>query len=155
MTNKINTVLKAITDRVMGALPNDTVKNSKLSVNSTSLVLSAREFRNGKPEEEEKDNPENINTNPSLPPEPSVSVITEKVCKLYSFFESPGLVPQSPDIEFVCTKGDDGDVMFIEIIKKNDDSHKEEPEVGEDAGAGGLEVDYFDIFPTRSELAYH
>nr|GEU40988.1 MAK10-like protein [Tanacetum cinerariifolium] len=44
---------------------------------------------------------------------------------------------------------DDGDMMFIEIVKKNDDSRKEEPE------AGGLEVEYFDIFPTRSELAYH
>ncbi|GJR68695.1 hypothetical protein Tco_0014760 [Tanacetum coccineum] len=46
-------------------------------------------------------------------------------------------------------EGDDGDVMFIEIFKKNDDSRKEEPE------SGGLEMDYFDIFPTRSELAYH
>ncbi|GKD17382.1 hypothetical protein Tco_1206540 [Tanacetum coccineum] len=42
MTNKIDTVLKAITDRIAGALPSDTVKNSKLNVNSTSLVLSAR-----------------------------------------------------------------------------------------------------------------
>ncbi|GKC69774.1 hypothetical protein Tco_1115657 [Tanacetum coccineum] len=38
MTNKIDTVLKAITDRIAGALPSDTVKNPKLS---TSLVLSA------------------------------------------------------------------------------------------------------------------
>nr|GEU29856.1 MAK10-like protein [Tanacetum cinerariifolium] len=42
MTNKIDTVLKAITDRITGALPSDTVKNSKLNVNSTSPVLSAR-----------------------------------------------------------------------------------------------------------------
>ncbi|GJS32870.1 MAK10-like protein [Tanacetum coccineum] len=41
MTNKIDTVLKAITDRIMGELPSDTVKNPKLNVNSTSLVLSA------------------------------------------------------------------------------------------------------------------
>ncbi|GJU97473.1 hypothetical protein Tco_1326744 [Tanacetum coccineum] len=39
MTNKINIVLKAITDRFAGSLPSDTVKNPKLS---TSLVLSAR-----------------------------------------------------------------------------------------------------------------
>ncbi|GJX93006.1 hypothetical protein Tco_0347592 [Tanacetum coccineum] len=32
--------------------------------------------------------------------------------------------------EVVCTKGDDGDVMFIEIVKKNDNSRKEEPEAG-------------------------
>ncbi|GJU52224.1 MAK10-like protein [Tanacetum coccineum] len=31
MTNKIDTVLKAITDRIAGALPSDTVKNPKLS----------------------------------------------------------------------------------------------------------------------------
>ncbi|GJT47199.1 hypothetical protein Tco_0955914 [Tanacetum coccineum] len=83
MTNKIDTVLKAITDRMAGALPSDTVKNPKLNNNPT----------------------------------PPVS--------------------------------DDGDVMFIEIVKKNDDSRKEEPK------ARGLEVEYFDIFLTQSELAYH
>ncbi|GKD39406.1 hypothetical protein Tco_1259613, partial [Tanacetum coccineum] len=41
MTNKIDAVLKAITDRIMGTLPSDTVKNPKLNVNSTSPVLSA------------------------------------------------------------------------------------------------------------------
>ncbi|GJY89688.1 zinc finger, CCHC-type containing protein [Tanacetum coccineum] len=41
MTNKIDIVLKAITNRMTGALPSDTVKNPKLNVNSTSLVLSA------------------------------------------------------------------------------------------------------------------
>ncbi|GKA15393.1 hypothetical protein Tco_0695140 [Tanacetum coccineum] len=41
MTNKINTVLKAITDRIAGALPSDTVKNPKLN---TSLVLSTRSY---------------------------------------------------------------------------------------------------------------
>ncbi|GJS41597.1 hypothetical protein Tco_0566640 [Tanacetum coccineum] len=41
MTNKINTVLKAITDRIAGTLPSDTVKNPKLS---NSPVLSARSY---------------------------------------------------------------------------------------------------------------
>nr|GEV50291.1 probable receptor-like protein kinase At5g59700 [Tanacetum cinerariifolium] len=41
MTNKIDTVLKAITDRIAGALPSDTVKDSKLN---TSPVLSARSY---------------------------------------------------------------------------------------------------------------
>ncbi|GJY64646.1 hypothetical protein Tco_0466106 [Tanacetum coccineum] len=41
MTNKINTVLKAITDRIARALPSDTVKNPKLS---TSSVLFARSY---------------------------------------------------------------------------------------------------------------
>ncbi|GJV84999.1 MAK10-like protein [Tanacetum coccineum] len=41
MTKKIDIVLKAITDRIAGALPSDTVKNPKLS---TSLVSSARSY---------------------------------------------------------------------------------------------------------------
>nr|GEX06630.1 ribonuclease H-like domain-containing protein [Tanacetum cinerariifolium] len=44
MTNKIDTVLKAITDRITGALPSDTVKNLKLNVNPMILVLSARSY---------------------------------------------------------------------------------------------------------------
>ncbi|GJX18027.1 hypothetical protein Tco_0218859 [Tanacetum coccineum] len=39
MTNKINTVLKAITDQITGALPSDMVKNLRQNVNSTSPVL--------------------------------------------------------------------------------------------------------------------
>ncbi|GJU23528.1 hypothetical protein Tco_1156870 [Tanacetum coccineum] len=42
ITNKIDTVLKAINDRITGALPSDTVKNPKLNVNSTFPVLFAR-----------------------------------------------------------------------------------------------------------------
>nr|GEV25953.1 retrotransposon Orf1 [Tanacetum cinerariifolium] len=38
---------------------------------------------------------------------------------------------------------------------KNGDSHKEKPESGENAEEGELEVEYFDILPTRNELAYH
>ncbi|GJY47272.1 hypothetical protein Tco_0436335 [Tanacetum coccineum] len=41
MTNKIDIVLKAITDQIAGTLLSDTVKNLKLS---TSLVLSARSY---------------------------------------------------------------------------------------------------------------
>ncbi|GJT49367.1 hypothetical protein Tco_0975524, partial [Tanacetum coccineum] len=41
MTNKIDTVLKAITDQMAGTLPSDMVKNPKLNVNSTSPVSSA------------------------------------------------------------------------------------------------------------------
>ncbi|GJW51940.1 hypothetical protein Tco_0093291 [Tanacetum coccineum] len=152
------------------SLPSDTVKNPKLSI---SPVLSARSYPTEDPqcstlihgsinavtihpkhqsnfhddepaesEEKEKDSPKNTNTNPFASPDPSVSFITEKVQKLNSFFESFSLAPQLSGIEFVCTKGDDGDVMFIKIVKKNDDSRKEEPE------AGGLEVEYFDMFPT-------
>ncbi|GKE05788.1 hypothetical protein Tco_1397806, partial [Tanacetum coccineum] len=47
------------------------------------------------------------------------------------------------------THEEDGDVMFIKIIPKDDNSSEEEPK------AEGQKVEYFDIFPTRSELAYH
>ncbi|GKB09888.1 hypothetical protein Tco_0843811 [Tanacetum coccineum] len=40
-TNKIDTVLKAITDRLAESLPSNTVKNLKLN---TSLVLSTRSY---------------------------------------------------------------------------------------------------------------
>nr|GEU79856.1 MAK10-like protein [Tanacetum cinerariifolium] len=177
MTNKIDTELKAITDRIAETLPSDTIKNLKLN---TYLVLSARSYltkdpqcsthvhgsinavtihpkqqsdfyddRTEKNEEEEKDNPKNIHVNPSTPPDPSVSFITEKVIKLNSFFESLGLVPQSSNTELVCTKGDNDDVMFIEMVQKNENSRKEEPKAGEH------KVEYFDMLPTRSELAYH
>ncbi|GJW33752.1 hypothetical protein Tco_0053784 [Tanacetum coccineum] len=150
MTNKIDTVLKAIIDRIAGTLPSDTVKNPKLG---TYLVLSARSYptidpqcltqiyssintitihpkqqsdshdrtEENKEEERQRDSSKNHPDSPT-PPDPSISFITEK---------------------------EDGEVMFIEIIPKDDSSHKEEPK------AGVQEVEYFDIFPTRSELAYH
>ncbi|GJS67236.1 hypothetical protein Tco_0681800 [Tanacetum coccineum] len=65
------------------------------------------------------------------------------------------LVPQSFDTEVVCTKGDDGEVMFIEIIRKNNDSREEGPEEEGSTSTEGVGVEYFDMFPTRSELAYH
>ncbi|GJS02640.1 hypothetical protein Tco_0319148 [Tanacetum coccineum] len=42
MTNKIDTVLKAITDIIAGVLPIDTVKNP--NINTTTSVLSARSY---------------------------------------------------------------------------------------------------------------
>ncbi|GKC66003.1 hypothetical protein Tco_1098601 [Tanacetum coccineum] len=44
MTNKIDSVLKAITDQIAGVLPSDTGKNQKLNISSTTLVLSARSY---------------------------------------------------------------------------------------------------------------
>ncbi|GJS43303.1 hypothetical protein Tco_0568346 [Tanacetum coccineum] len=103
----------------------------------------------------EKGDPENINTDPPSPPDPSTLFITKKVCKLNSFLESLNLVSESSDMKFGCTKENDGDVMFIEIVKKHDDPYEEE--FGEDNGAATreLEVEYFDKFLTRSKLTYH
>ncbi|GKB77686.1 hypothetical protein Tco_0944581 [Tanacetum coccineum] len=107
ITNKIDTVLKAITDQIASTLPRDTVKNPKLS---TYLVLSARSYPNEDSKclthvhgsintitlhpkqqsnshddsteenaEEAKDNLENIHVNPSTPPDPSVSFIIKEL----------------------------------------------------------------------------
>ncbi|GJX27761.1 hypothetical protein Tco_0235840 [Tanacetum coccineum] len=40
MTNKIDTVLKAITDQIIGTLPSDTVKNPKLGTHPVSSTHS-------------------------------------------------------------------------------------------------------------------
>nr|GEV21952.1 MAK10-like protein [Tanacetum cinerariifolium] len=137
MTNKIDTLLKAINDRITISLLSDTVKILKLNDNSTSPVLSVRCYptrdpqcssqiydlinaiticskhpnksHNDQPQghdttteeckmskeegKEEKGDPNNINTNPPSPPDPSILFITEKVCKLNSFLESINLVP--------------------------------------------------------------
>ncbi|GJV33652.1 MAK10-like protein, partial [Tanacetum coccineum] len=59
MTNKIDTVLKAITDRIAGALPSDTVKNPKLSaspeanISQTSLPQTRTGIETQQPEEPE------------------------------------------------------------------------------------------------------
>ncbi|GJV39844.1 MAK10-like protein [Tanacetum coccineum] len=124
---------EVITDQIAGTLPSDTVKNLKLK----------------KENKEEGENLKNIHVSPPTPPDPSVTFISEKFLKFNSFFESIGLVPLSSNTELICTKEKDGDVMFIEIVPKDVNSRKEEPEVGEQ------EVEYFDIFSTRSELAYH
>ncbi|GJV20110.1 hypothetical protein Tco_1369130 [Tanacetum coccineum] len=86
---------------------------------------------------EEEDDLKNIHINPPTPPDPSIIFITEKVLKFNSFFESLGLVPPSSNTKLICTKEEDGDVMFIEIVLKDDNSRKEEPKVGEQ------EMEYF------------
>nr|GEW66488.1 reverse transcriptase [Tanacetum cinerariifolium] len=163
------------TDATGGTLPSDTIKNPKLG---THPVLSTRSYPTMDPqcstqihcsintitihpkqqsdshdntkenEEEERGSPENDPYFPT-PPDPSISFITEKVLKFNLLFESLGLVPPSPNSKLFCTKEEDGDVMFIEIILKDDNSQKDEPE------AGVQEIEYFDVFPARSELAYH
>nr|GEU73491.1 MAK10-like protein [Tanacetum cinerariifolium] len=80
-------------------------------------------------EEEEKDSLENIHVNSSLPPDPSAAFNTKK--------------------------GGDGEVMFIELIRKNDDSSDGEPEEEGSTTTKEVGSEYFDIFLTRSELAYH
>ncbi|GJS97996.1 retrotransposon ORF1 [Tanacetum coccineum] len=181
MTNKIDTVLKAITDQIAGTLPRDTVKNPKLR---TYPVSSARfypiidqqcstqihssinaitihpkqpdESQVNEPKVEQKeDNPGDTNSNPHPHPDPLTSIATKQVQKLNSMLESLGLVPQSSNTKFVCSKEDDGEVMFIEIIRDDDEPQNEDPNEGEGATTEETVVEYFDTFPTRNELTYH
>nr|GEU92907.1 retrovirus-related Pol polyprotein from transposon TNT 1-94 [Tanacetum cinerariifolium]GEU92909.1 retrovirus-related Pol polyprotein from transposon TNT 1-94 [Tanacetum cinerariifolium] len=68
---------------------------------------------------------------------------------VYEFMASQDARVSKIKADFKRQQEEDGNVMFIEIIPKNDDSCKEEPK------AEGQEVGYFDIFLTRSELTYH
>ncbi|GJR05845.1 hypothetical protein Tco_0528829 [Tanacetum coccineum] len=105
-----------------------------------------------KNEEEEKDSPENILVNPSTPPNSSVTFITEKFLKFNSFFESLRLVPKSSDIEVVCIKRDNGDVMFIKINRKHIDFSAGGEKRLDLKGKGvkqteGVGVEYFGTIP--------
>ncbi|GJS66526.1 MAK10-like protein [Tanacetum coccineum] len=177
MTNKIDTVLKAITDQIAGTLPSDTIKNPKLG---THPVLSSRSYPTKdpqssthihssinaitihpkQPEESQVNEPDvgslgNISSNPHPQPDPLASIATEQVRKLNSMLESLGLVPQSSNKKFVCTKEEDGEVMFIEIIRDDDEPQNESPSEGERTTMEGPTKEYFDTFPTRDELTYH
>ncbi|GJS95150.1 hypothetical protein Tco_0802118 [Tanacetum coccineum] len=119
MTNKIDTVLKAITDQIASTLPSDTVKNPKLGTHPISSTCSYPTMdpqcsiqihssintitihpkqqsdshnRTKEKKEKEKGNPENHLDSPT-PPDPSILFITKKVLIFNSLFESLGLVP--------------------------------------------------------------
>nr|GEU96570.1 MAK10-like protein [Tanacetum cinerariifolium] len=121
MTNKINTVLKAITDRIAGSLPSNTVKNLKLSI---SPVLSARSY-------------------PTMDPQFSTYV--------------------HASINAVTIHSEKQGDSYDEKAKENEEEEKDSPKIsieGEPKEEGtttteGVGAEYFNIFPTKSELAYH
>ncbi|GKD46076.1 hypothetical protein Tco_1270721 [Tanacetum coccineum] len=76
---------------------------------------------------------------------------SDTVRKLNSILESLGLVPRSSNMKFVCSKEDDREGMFIEIIRDDDEPRDE----GERAPTEEPIVEYFDTFPTSDELTYH
>ncbi|GJR74342.1 hypothetical protein Tco_0086707 [Tanacetum coccineum] len=126
MTNKIDTALKAITDRIAGTLP----------INEPDV-------------EQEEGNLKNTNFNPQPQPNQFPSIATEQVRKINSMLESLGLVSQSSNTKFVCSKEDAGEVMFIEIIRDDNEPMNEGPNKGEGETTEESVVEYFDTFPTR------
>ncbi|GJW95891.1 hypothetical protein Tco_0175563 [Tanacetum coccineum] len=144
MTNKIDKVLKAIIDQMAGALPSDTVKIPKLNINTTTSVLSACSYPTEDPQCSTHiyGSINGVTIHPKQQSDSHDDELAESGEEEKDSQENTNTNPStSPDPS----------VLFIieKIVKKNDDSRKEEPE------AGGSEVEYFDILPTRSELAYH
>ncbi|GJV95571.1 hypothetical protein Tco_1547148 [Tanacetum coccineum] len=105
--------------------------------------------------QEEEGNLGNTSSNPHPQSDLLASIATKQVRKLNSMLESLILVPQSSNTKFVCSKEDDGEVMFIEIIRYDDEPQNKGPNEGEGATTEGPVVEYFDTFPTRDELTYH
>nr|GEV80215.1 MAK10-like protein [Tanacetum cinerariifolium] len=97
----------------------------KCSINTITIHLkqqsNSRDDRTKENEEEEGDSSES-HSDSLTPPNPSISFLAKKVLKFNSLFESLGLIPPSPNTELVYTKEEDGNVMFVEIIPKDDDS---------------------------------
>ncbi|GJX22960.1 hypothetical protein Tco_0227405 [Tanacetum coccineum] len=129
----------------------------KCSINASTIhPKQPDESQVNEPEvEQEEDNLGDTNSNPHLQPDLLASIAIEQVWKLNSMLESLGLVPQSSNTKFVCFKEDDGEVMFIEIIRDDDEPQNEDPNEVEGATTKETVVEYFDNFPTRNELTYH
>ncbi|GJU96018.1 hypothetical protein Tco_1320774 [Tanacetum coccineum] len=67
--------------------------------------------------------------------------------------------PKQAFVEYASSRTDeagedDGEVMFIEIIR-DDEPQNKDPNEGKGATTKGLTIEYFDTFPTRDELTYH
>ncbi|GKE74783.1 hypothetical protein Tco_1536824 [Tanacetum coccineum] len=152
MTNKIDIVLKAIMDQIARTLPSNTVKNPKLG---TYLVLSAYSYPIMDPQCSTQIH-SSINAITIHPKQPDESKVNEpEVWKQNSMLESLGLAPRSSNTKFVCSKEDDGEVMFIEIIRDDNEPQNEDPNEGEGAKTEETVLEYFDTFPTRNELTHH
>ncbi|GKD10760.1 hypothetical protein Tco_1190445 [Tanacetum coccineum] len=65
-----------------------------------------------------------------------------------------GTPPSDTSPNPICSKEDDGEVMFIEIIR-DDEPQNEDPHEVEGAKTEEPVVEYFDTFLTRDELTYH
>ncbi|GJU73411.1 hypothetical protein Tco_1264816 [Tanacetum coccineum] len=137
---------------VCSFLPN----NGPIMLNTSPYPKQPEESQVNKPNMElEEESLGNTNSNPQPQPNQFAFIAIKQVRKLNSMLELLGLVPQSSNTKFVCSKEDDGEVMFIEIIRDDDEPQNEDPNEGEWATTEEPVVEYFDTFPTRDELTYH
>ncbi|GJS85866.1 hypothetical protein Tco_0752407 [Tanacetum coccineum] len=128
------------------ALPSDAVKNLKLNVNSTTLVLSAHSYPTDDPHCSTRIHSliNAITICPKQPNKPHDDKSKGEEREERSNPENIDTTPPSPP---------DPSISFI--TEKYDDSHEEGPEDEGNMIIKGLEIGYFDIFLTRSKLAYH
>ncbi|GJS09017.1 hypothetical protein Tco_0365813 [Tanacetum coccineum] len=134
-----------INDRIMGALPSDTVKNLKLDVNPTYSVLFARSY----PMEDPQCSPRT-----PLLPEHVHFINTITIIRKEDESRETGI------IEPYSTEDNDRDTI-VEVEKKAErglGSYKpeSEEEVGEELEEEEEDdPEYFDTFPTIEKLNYH
>ncbi|GKE57080.1 hypothetical protein Tco_1496265 [Tanacetum coccineum] len=127
MTNKIDTVLKAITDQIASTLPSDILKNPKLS---TSLVLSARSYPTQDPQCSNHVHG-SINAIIIHPKQPEGSQVNrldkgqKREGNIGNTSSNPH--PQPDLLASIATEQNDGEVMFIEIIRDDDEPQKRVP----------------------------
>ncbi|GJY68808.1 MAK10-like protein [Tanacetum coccineum] len=145
MTNKIDIVLKAITDQIV-----DPQSSTHIHSSINAITIHPKQHEESQVNKPDESSLGNISSNPYPQPDPLASIATEQVRKLNSMLESLGLVPQSSNTKLVCTKEEDGEVMFIKIIRDD-----KSPNEGEGTTTEGPTVEYFDTFLTRDELTYH
>ncbi|GJW20103.1 hypothetical protein Tco_0030725 [Tanacetum coccineum] len=137
MTNKIDTILKAITNQIAGTLPSDMVKNSKLG---THPVLSARSHPTTDPQCSTQIH-SSINTITIHPKQTKESQMDESNVELEERnLRNTNFNPQSDQFASIATE---------------QEPQNENPNVGEEETAEEPVVEYFDMFPTRDELTYH
>ncbi|GJZ36140.1 hypothetical protein Tco_0581957 [Tanacetum coccineum] len=132
------------TDRLARSLPSKIVKNPKLN---TSPVLSARSYPTKDPQGSTQIHSliNSVTICPKQPNEPQNDESEGEDREERSNPENIDATPPSPH---------DPSISFIKG-SKNDDSRKEGPDEEGSTTTEGVEVEYFDTFPTRSELAYH
>ncbi|GKA18493.1 hypothetical protein Tco_0698408 [Tanacetum coccineum] len=145
MTNKIDIVLKAITDQIVGTLPSDTVKNPKLG---TYPVLSACYYPIMDPQCSTQIH-SSINIITIHLKQPDESQVNK--LEVEQVEDNPGETNSSPHpqpdlLASIATK---------QIIRDDDEPQNEDPNKGEGATTKETVVEYFDTFPTRNELTYH